>query len=506
MRYRASVVNPPKLRYDAAREAAGRQTLRRLARVAMLERGLLAEFSPAAVRETNAFKGAAEPPAGSTIRDLRHLLWASIDNDDSLDLDQLSVAEKRDGGVVCVWVAIADVDALVQPRSAIDDHARHNTASVYTAGGVFPMLPERLSTDLSSLRQGEERLAVVAEMMVDADGGVVQSDLCQAVVLNRAKLAYRSVAAWLDGSAAPPPAIASVPGMDAQIRLQDRVATAMRSRRHVHGALTLETIETHPVFAGDALRDLLPDRKSRAHELIEDLMIAANGATARYLERRGYPSIRRMLRAPERWDRIVALAADVRELLPPEPDALALNTFLARRRRADPERFPDLSLAVVKLLGSGEYVAELPGQTVPGHFGLAVSDYTHSTAPNRRFPDVISQRLIKAALAGRPSPYAAGELEALAAHCTVYENIVAKVERRVAKSAAALLLAGRTGEVFDGIVTGASPKGTWVRILHPAVEGKLTEGSEGADVGERLKARLIQTDVERGFIDFARER
>lgn len=486
--------------------ASGRQILRRLARAAMLERGLLPDFSAAAGRETSAFKGAAEPPAGGEIRDLRHLLWASIDNDDSLDLDQLSVAEKRDGGAVCVWVAIADVDALVHPGSAIDDHARHNTASVYTAGQTFPMLPERLSTDLTSLRQDEERLTVVIEMTVGADGGVTQSDLYQATVLNRAKLAYRSVAAWLDGSAAPPAAVSSVPGMDAQIRLQDGVATAMRSQRHAHGALMLETIETHPVFDGEALRDLLPDRKSRAHELIEDLMIAANGATARYLEHQGLPSIRRVLRAPQHWDRIVALAADAGERLPSVPDALALNTFLARRRRADPGRFPDLSLSVIKLLGSGEYVADRPGETVPGHFALAVSDYTHSTAPNRRFPDVINQRLVKAGLAGRSSPYAAGELEGLAAHCTAQENVVAKVERQVAKSAAALLLAGRTGELFNGIVTGAAPTGTWVRISSPAVEGKLTEGGEGAGVGERLKVRLIHTDVERGFIDFARER
>jgi exoribonuclease-2 len=472
----------------------------------MLGRGLLPEFSAAALSETSALRHAAEPPAAGEVRDLRHLLWASIDNDDSLDLDQLSVAERRDRGAVCVWVAIADVDALVHRASALDDHAQHNTASVYTAGHTFPMLPERLSTDLTSLRQGEERLAVVAEMVVDTDGRVVQSDLYRAVVLNRAKLAYRSVAAWLDGSAEPPPAISRVAGMDEQIRLQDGVATTMRSQRHAHGALMLDTIETHPVFGGEVLRDLLPARKSRAHELIEDLMIAANGAAARYLERRGFPSIRRVLRVPERWGRIVALAADLGEQLPSTPDALALNTFLVRRRRADPERFPDLSLSVVKLLGSGEYVADRPGQTVPGHFGLAVSDYTHSTAPNRRFPDVINQRLLKAALAGDSSPYTEEELEALAAHCTLQENVIAKVERQVAKSAAALLLSGRTGEVFDGMVTGAALKGTWVRIFRPPVEGRLTEGGGGAEVGERLKVRLIHTDVERGFIDFARER
>jgi VacB/RNase II family 3'-5' exoribonuclease len=490
----------------SSNSAGGRQTLLRLARAAMLARGLLPDFSAAALRETNGFKGAANPPLAGGIRDLRNLLWASIDNDDSLDLDQLSVAEQRQGGAICVWVAIADVDALVQRGSAIDDHAKHNTASVYTAGHTFPMLPERLSTDLTSLRQGVERLAVVAEMVVDTDGRVVQSDLYQAMVLNRAKLAYRSVAAWLEGSAAPPPAIASVPGMDAQIRLQDGLAAAMRAQRRAHGALMLETIEAHPVFDGEVLRDLLPDRQSRAHDLIEDLMIAANGAVAEYLERRGFPSIRRVLRVPKRWDRIVALAAEVGERLPPVPDAPALNAFLARRRRVDPQRFPDLSLAVIKLLGSGEYVADRPGQEVPDHFGLAVKDYTHSTAPNRRFPDVINQRLLKAALAGASSPYAAEELETLAAHCTVQENVVAKIERQVAKSAAALLLTGRTGQVFDAVVTGASSTGTWVRIQTPTVEGKLTEGFQGADVGDCLKVRLVHTDVERGFIDFARAR
>lgn len=483
---------------------SGRQVLRRIARTAMLERGLLPEFSTAAVREVSALKGAAGRPAAGEVHDLRHLLWASIDNDDSRDLDQLSFAERRDGGLVCVCVAIADVDALVQRGSAVNDHARHNTASVYTAGHTFPMLPERLSTDLTSLGQGEERLAVVIEMMVEAQGGVRQSDLYRAMVLNRAKLAYGAVAAWLEGAAAPPPAVAAVPGMDAQLRLQGEVATAMRSQRHAHGALELESTNTQAVFDDEALRDLLPERKSRAHELIEDLMIAANGASARYLESRGFPSIRRVLRTPKRWDRIVGLAAEVGERLPSMPDARALNAFLASRRQADPERFADLSLAVIKSLGSGEYVATRPGQTVPGHFGLAVSAYTHSTAPNRRFPDLLSQRLVKAALAGRSAPFTDAELEALAAHCTVQENNVAKVERRVAKSAAALLLADRVGELFDAIVTGAAPEGTWVRIFHPAAEGKLTRGFEGADVGERLRVRLIHTDVERGFIDFAR--
>jgi VacB/RNase II family 3'-5' exoribonuclease len=484
---------------------SGREILRRIARVAMLERGLLPEFSAAAEREAAAFAGPAQAADAQELRDLRDRLWLSIDNDDSRDLDQISVAEAREGGAVCVWVAIADVDALAARDTGIDAHARHNTTSVYTSARIFPMLPERLSTDLTSLGQDAERLAVVVEMTLDAEGRLRQAELYRARVVNRAKLAYPSVAAWLEGRGPPPVALAAVAGLEEQLRLQDSVAQRLRRVRQLHGALTLETLETHAVFDGDALRELLPDRKSRAHELIEDLMIAANGATARVLERLGVPSLRRVLRTPKRWDRIVALAAQVDERLPAEPDALALGEFLLRRRQADPERFPDLSLAVVKSLGRGEYVAERPGARVPGHFGLAVSDYSHSTAPNRRFPDLITQRLIKAAVGHRAPPYDALQLEALAEHCTAMEDHAAKVERRVAKSAAALLLSSRVGEVFDALVTGAAPKGTWVRIAAPAVEGRLTRGFEGVDVGERVRVRLILTDIERGFIDFARE-
>ena len=485
--------------------ASGRQILRRIARAAMLERGLLPEFSAAAQREASALEGPARAGGAPGIRDLRDRLWLSIDNDDSRDLDQISVAEAREGGAVRVWVAIADVDALVARDSGIDAHARHNTTSVYTSARIFPMLPERLSTDLTSLGQDAERLAVVVEMTLDPEGRLREADLYRARVVNRAKLAYPSVAAWLDGGSPAPPALAAVTGLEEQLRLQDSIAQRLRRLRHVHGALTLETLETHAVFDGDALRELLPDRKNRGHELIEDLMIAANGATARVLERLGFPSLRRVLRTPKRWDRIVALAAQLDERLPSEPDALALSEFLLRRRRTDPERFADLSLAVVKSLGRGEYVAERPGGEVPGHFGLAVSDYTHSTAPNRRFPDLITQRLIKAAVERRAPPYGAFELEALAEHCTAMEDHAAKVERRVAKSAAALLLSSRVGDVFDALVTGAAAKGTWVRIAAPAIEGKLTRGFEGVDVGERLRVRLIHTDIERGFIDFARE-
>jgi VacB/RNase II family 3'-5' exoribonuclease len=469
----------------------------------MTQRGLQPDFSPAALAETEAI-GKAATDTDPSIRDLRDLLWCSIDNDDSLDLDQLSVAVPMPDGAVKILVAVADVDALVKVGSAIDGHARANTTSVYTAAEIFPMLPEKLSTDLTSLGQDQPRLAIVIEMVVPGDGTVAGSDVYRAVVVSRAKLAYNSVAAWLDGTGPAPSRLAAVPGLDEQLRTQDRVAQAMKTLRHQRGALSLETIETRAVFDGDLIADLRPEEKNRAKELIEDFMIAANGVTAKYLEAKGLPSLRRVLRAPERWGRLVELAAGLGGHLPPAPDARALEAFLAERHRLDPTRFPDLSLSVVKLLGSGEYVVERPGQSADGHFGLATRDYSHSTAPNRRFPDLIAGRLLKAAMAGRSAPYTGDDLDGLARHCTEQEDNAAKVERQVQKSAAALLLASRIGAQFDGIVTGASDKGTWVRILQPNVEGKLVRGSQGLDVGDHVRVELVDTDVERGFIDFRR--
>jgi len=469
----------------------------------MIERGLEPDFSPAVLAETGAITRPADD-RDPAIHDLRHLLWASIDNDDSRDLDQLSVAEPAGGDAMKILVAVADVDAVVRKGSAIDGHARTNTTSVYTAADVFPMLPEKLSTDLTSLGEGDERLALVVEMTIGVDGAVASGNVYRGRVVNHAKLAYNAVAAWLDATGPAPPRVAAVPGLDVQLRLQDRVAQAMRAQRHRRGALSLETLEPRPVFDGDMLADLLPDEKNRAKELIEDYMIAANEVTAKFLDARGSPSLRRVLRAPERWERIVELAAGLGERLPPAPDVRALEAFLGARRRADPARFPDLSLSVVKLLGSGEYVLDPPGGAPDGHFGLAVRDYTHSTAPNRRFPDLITQRLLKAALAGRSAPYTDVELAALARRCTEQEDNADKVERQVRKSAAALLLASRIGERFDAIVTGASVKGTWARVLRPPVEGKVVRGFEGIDVGDRVRVELVRTDVERGFIDFAR--
>jgi VacB/RNase II family 3'-5' exoribonuclease len=482
-----------------------RSDLQRIAHRAMLDRGLVPEFSAAEMAEARGLDPGVGP-ADPQIRDLRGLLWASIDNDDSRDLDQLTVAQAISPTETRILVAIADVDAKVKRGSALDHHARTNTTSVYTDARIFPMLPELLSTDLTSLNEGQERLALVVDMVVDGDGQVSKGELTRAVVVNRAKLAYNAVAAWLEGKSDPPAKLAAVAGLAENLRLQDRVAQALRKRRHQNGALELETLEPRAVFQGDAVSDLRLEQQNRAKQLIEDFMVAANVTTARFLEKKGFPSVRRVLRSPERWERIVELAGTHGAKLPGEPDARALEDFLAERRRADPDHFPDLSLAVVKLLGRGEYALETPGQRATEHFGLAVRDYTHSTAPNRRFPDLLTQRLVKAALANQPPPYPPGDLAALALHCTVAEDAAAKVERQVRKSAAALLLHARIGETFEGFVTGASVKGTWVRVLRPPVEGRVVRGFEGLDVGDRVTVKLENTDVERGFIDFSRQR
>ena len=481
---------------------SGIDRLRHIAHSVMLKRGLLPDFSATVVAEMTTL-GPAPMPHDSAARDLRDLPWASIDNDDSRDLDQLSVARPLADGAVNILIAVADVDAVVEKGSAIDGHAAINTTSVYTAAQIFPMLPERLSTDVTSLAEGQDRLAIVVEMTVSTNGIVTASDIYRAMVLNHAKLAYNGIAAWLDDSAPAPPKLAAVTGLDEQLRIQDRVAQGLRRERHLRGALRLETPEARAVFQDGALTDLRPDKRNRAKDLIEDFMIAANGVAARFLASRGLPTLRRVLSAPKRWDRIVALAAQSGERLPAAPDAAALDAFLTKRRSADPVVFPELSLAIVKLLGSAEYVLDLPGQISPGHFGLAVKDYEHSTAPNRRFPDLITQRLLKAALANRPAPYGNDELATLARHCTDQEDNAAKVERQVAKSAAALLLQSRIGSRFDGVVTGASDKGTWVRISEPAIEGRVVRGFESLDVGDRVRVQLVHTDVARGFIDFA---
>ena len=483
--------------------------LHQIAVEAMRSRGLLPAFTPQALQEAEAARQAGPERKGS-IRDLRHLTWFSIDNDDTLDLDQLSVAEPLPDATTRLLVAVADVDARVKPGGAVDQHASANTTSVYTAAGVFPMLPEVLSTDLTSLHEGQERLALVVDMLVQADGTVSTSDLYRATVLNRAKLTYDGVSAWLDGAGPPPPQLADVPGLEGQLRLHDALAGQLRQWRNQRGALNLKTIAARPVFQDGRLVDLRPDEKNRAKDLIADLMIAANAATARFLSDQGFPSLRRLLQAPRRWDRIVALAAGHGVQLPAAPDALALDRFLCARRLADPAGFADLSLVVVKMLGSGEYAAApataagAAGAAGLGHFGLAVNDYAHSTAPNRRFPDLVTQRLLKAALVGEAPPYSALALGEIARHCTLQEDNASKVERQVLKAAAAYLLDGRIGETFDAIVTGAAPKGTFVRIGSPLLEGRVVRGFEGLDVGDTLRVRLVAVDAAKSFIDFER--
>ncbi len=482
-------------------DQSNRAHLRSIAFNAMRERGLDPEMPPDAVAQADAIHAAPERTEEPT-RDLRAKLWCSIDNDDSRDLDQLSVSETLAGQGVKLLVAIADVDAAVGKGSPADRHAARNTTSVYTPGVIFPMLPERFSTDLTSLNDGEDRLAIVIEYVVTPEGELQSSDVYGALVHNKAKLAYNGVGAWLVGEGALPAAAAAVPGMDEQLRTQDRAAQALDALRVRNGALGFETIEVENVFDGDTLHDVRPQKPNRAKALIANLMIAANGVTARFLDARGFPSLRRVVKSPERWDRIRTLAEQLGEKLPPAADPIALQEFLDRRKQAEPETFPDLSTSVIRLLGRGEYVVDPPGAEPPGHFGLAVRDYSHSTAPNRRFPDLVTQRLLKAALASHPAPYSLGELDQIATQCTKQEDAANKVERQVRKSAAAMVVQSRIGQVFDAFVTGASNKGTFVRVTAPPIEGKLLGSHPGLDVGDRLRVRLSGVDIDRGFIDF----
>lgn len=490
-------------RMNYAGERRHRLLLRDIARRAMLDKGLAPDFAADALAEVGAIHEAA---ADGTARDLTGLAWCSIDNDDSRDLDQLTVGEALPGGATKILVAIADVDALVPKDCALDQHARQNTTSVYTAAQIFPMLPERLSTDLTSLNYDVPRLAMVIEMTFAADASLQGSEIYRATVRNKAKLAYGSVGAWLEGKGPRPKQMEAEAGLEENLRLQNRMAQSLKAARHAAGSLDLETIKPRPLFDGDEIRDLVVEPQNQANDLIADFMIAANGVTARYLEAKGMPAVRRIVRTPKRWDRIVELAAQWHGKLPGTPDSGALEEFLAAARASKPVEFPDLSLCVVKLLGPGEYVVQYPGAPAVGHFGLAVRDYAHSTAPNRRYPDVLTQRLVKAALSGAPSPFASGELTGLAQHCTEAESAAKKVERQVAKSAAAMLLESKIGAQYDAIVTGASDKGTWVRIFHPPVEGRLQSGFGGLDVGDRLRVQLIHTDANNGFIDFKRLR
>lgn len=477
--------------------------LQAAAKQLMLENGFEPEFPPGVAQQLSAIKSNPPQAAPGNVQDLRKLLWSSIDNDTSRDLDQIEYAEKLPDGTTKVMVGIADVDSFVPKGTPIDLHAGKETCTVYTGVRNFPMLPEELSTGTTSLLEVDGKLSVVTEFVVNSDGEVSKHQIYPALVVNKAQMAYNSVGAWLENTGPAPAKVAASPELQAQLKLQDEVAQALKNERYRHGALNIETAEIHPVILNDKVVDLQKQEKNRATELIEDFMIAANGVVARTLEEAGISSIRRVVKTPERWDRIVALAAQQGGKLPAQPDSKALNDFLQTRKAADPDHFADLSLAVIKLMGPGEYVLERPGQPSPGHFGLAVQDYTHSTAPNRRYADIVTQRLIKSVLGKQKSPYADDELSAIATNCTVKEDAARKVERGMSKRIAAVSMTSRIGQTFDAIVTGVTPKGTFVRVLQPHVEGLLVHG-QGADVGDKLRVKLISADPQRGYIDFAR--
>ena len=480
-----------------------RVDLQATAKQVMMEHGFEPDFPPTIAEELTALK--QNPPKVAVtdgVRDLRNLLWSSIDNDTSRDLDQIEVAERASNGDVKIMIGIADVDAFVPQKSPIDQHASRETTTVYTGVRNFPMIPEELSTGLTSLLENQDRFSIVIEFIVTSDGSVTSSDVYRAVVRNRAQLQYNSVGAWLEGTGAAPAKVAASSELQNQLRMQDEVAQKLKEQRYQHGALNLQTDEVHPLVLNDQVVDVVRQQKNRATELIEDFMVAANGVVARRLE--NVSSLRRIVRTPERWDRIVQLAASKGEKLPAQPDSKALNDLLLRRKAADPDHFADLSLTVIKLIGPGEYVLEKAGEPAPGHFGLAVQDYTHSTAPNRRFADVVSQRILKAMLAGKTNPYSDDELTGIAANCTQKEDAARKVEREMTKRLAAIAMQHRIGEVFDAIVTGATQHGTFVRVLQPHIEGLLAQGAHGLDVGDKIRAKLIRTDVQKGYIDFAK--
>jgi exoribonuclease-2 len=477
--------------------------LQAAAKELMLENGFEPDFPPEVEEQLAQIKSRPPQQVAGNVRDLRNLLWSSIDNDTSRDLDQIEYAERLPDDTTKVMVGIADVDSFVKKDTPIDKHAAKETCTVYTGVRNFPMLPEELSNGTTSLLEVDGKLAMVTEFAVNDNGEVTRQQIYPALVTNKAQLAYNGVGAWLEGSGPAPDKVAASPELQAQLKLQDEVAQALKNERHLHGALNIETIEVSPVILNNEIVDLQKLVKNRATELIEDFMIAANGVVARTLEAAGISSIRRVVKTPKRWDRIVELAAQHGGKLPAQPDSKALNDFLQIRKAEDPDHFADVSLTVIKLMGSGEYVLERPGEPSPGHFGLAVEDYTHSTAPNRRFPDVVTQRLIKSVINKQKSPYSDGELNAIATNCTEMEDAAHKVERGMSKRIAAVTMISHIGQTYSAIVTGASSKGTFVRIVNPHVEGMLMHG-QGVDVGDKLHVKLVNADPERGFIDFVR--
>ena len=472
------------------------------AHAAMIEYGFQPDMPAAAAAELASIQSRIDQPCGPDIHDLRSLLWSSIDNDTSKDLDQIEWAEQLTDGRIRVLVGVADVDCRVHQGSVIDAYAQHETTSVYTGIKVFPMLPTELSEGVTSLNENEDRAAIVIEFCVDEAGAASDGKAYRALVRNRAQLAYPSVGAWLEDRGAAPPKVAASAELAAQLRLQDAAAQRMTGNRYQHGALDLETIETRPVVLGENAIEVRKLEKNRATSLIEEFMVAANGVIARTFQDAGVASIRRIVRTPKRWSRIVDLAAGLGAVLPADPDSKALNDFLLAQRKKDPDHFPDLSLAVVKLMGPGEYVLVKPREPSPGHFGLAVQDYTHSTAPNRRFPDIVTQRLLKAQLGSHSQPYSEDQLNTIATHCTEMEDAARRVERDMQKRIAAVVLHPHIGQSYPAIVTGVNQYGTFVRTLNPHVEGMVVQGGKGLDVGDKVTVRLVHTDPERGHIDF----
>lgn len=467
----------------------------------MIDRGFLPEFPEAALQEVRNIRQPARP---TNARDLTRLAWMSIDNDDSKDLDQLTYAEKVSEGQDRIYVAVADVNALVKKGSAIDGYASTNTTSIYTPSKIYPMLPPELSTDLTSLNPDVDRSAVVIEVDVYRDGRFELSDIYLAIVHNHAKLAYNNVSDWLEGRSGLAENGAKAAGIPEQLKLQDDIATRIKKYREDQGALSFKTTELKPVVEAGVPVELKELDVNRARLLIENFMIAANVAMTTYMSNRNIPVIRRVVRTPKRWERIVSLAKEYNFDLPADPDAKALQAFLIERRKADPDRFPDLSLAIIKLVGRGEYIVAMPGDKSIGHFDLALAIYSHTTAPNRRYPDLVMQRLVEALFNEEPSPYTETELTAIAEQCTLKEDEATKVERRVLKSAAAMVMEHQIGRTFTAMVTGVNQNGTWIRLLNPPIEGKLVKGDRGTDVGDHITVKLIHVDVLNGYIDFAR--
>ncbi|MGA1982918.1 MAG: RNB domain-containing ribonuclease [Acidobacteriaceae bacterium] len=476
------------------------------AQAEMIKNGFHPDFpagSDAQIAAIRAAVGAAAKP-DAKVRDLRGPWWSSIDNDTSKDLDQIEMAERVDGGIR-VRVAIANVAAAIAKGSPLDLHAAQQTQTVYTAVRIFPMLPTDLSTDLTSLNQDVDRAALVTEYVVDAQGNLTGQTIYRAQVRNRAQLAYSKVGPWLEGTGPADAKVAASAELQAQLHLQYEAARAMHARRAADGALEFCKGEADPVVIDGKVRAIHEVEQNCATDLIEEFMIGANKSVAETLRAAGRSCIRRVVRVPERWDRIVALAAQHGTKLPATPDSKALNDFLTRLRKADSVHYPDLALAVIKLMGPGEYVVITANDPDPlGHFGLAAKDYLHSTAPNRRYADLVSERIVAAMLDGVAPPYSDAELGVIAQQCNLQEKAANKVERTMQKREAAVALAGSVGKTFHGVVTGADQKGTYVRVLDPPVEGRIIRGEQGLDVGDTVNVQLVDTNPQMAYIDFAR--